>query len=507
MAVARLRAAGGLSDKTRSMLSIDWSSEEPAPAPLQLLAIAVSSADVAAAVEQRFGAAVARAAAAARFGGRSGEKFVFTREQGGELQAVLLLGVGGEPARAGGLRSLAHDAVRGGTGVGATHLVLDLRAGKIADGLDAAHVGNLVAQGLELGTYRYDRWISNEARRRPATVQRVTVLGVDGGAEGVARGQTIAASVARARDLVNGPANLVTPTHLAEFAGGLAKDLADVELKVLEREDCERLGMGCYLAVAAGSAQPPKFIHLKYTPRGESKGRVVLIGKGVTFDSGGLSLKPSDAMMGMKMDMGGAAAVLCAFEAAAKLGVAWEVHAVVAATENMIGGKAYKLGDVLTASNGKTVEIDNTDAEGRLTLADALVYAGKLQPTWTLDFATLTGACIVALGPHIAGVMSRDDELTQRWLAAGDRAGEDMWRLPLPEPLKEQLKSPIADMRNTGDRWGGAITAGLFLSEFTEGQRWVHVDIAGPAMVRKPFGVNDEGGSGFPVATILELLR
>jgi hypothetical protein len=173
----------------------------------------------------------------------------------------------------------------------------------------------------------------------------------------------------------------------------------------------------------------------------------------------------------------------------------------------MINGKAYKLGDVLTASNGKTVEIDNTDAEGRLTLADALVYASKLSPTYTFDFATLTGACIIALGPHIAGVMSHDDELTGKWMAAAERAGEDMWRLPLPEALKEQLKSPIADMRNTGERWGGTITAGLFLSEFTEGMRWVHVDIAGPAMVRKPFGVNDEGGSGFAVATILEFLR
>jgi leucyl aminopeptidase len=234
---------------------------------------------------------------------------------------------------------------------------------------------------------------------------------------------------------------------------------------------------------------------------------VCLVGKGVTFDSGGLSLKPSDAMMGMKMDMGGAAAVLCAVEAAARLGSPYEVHAIVAATENMTGGSAYKLGDVLTASNGKTIEIDNTDAEGRLTLADALTYAGKLEPTYLLDFATLTGACIIALGPHIAGVMGKDDELVAQWLAAGARAGEDAWRLPLPEPLKEQLKSPIADMRNTGDRWGGAITAGLFLSEFTEGQRWVHVDIAGPAMVRKPFGVNDEGGSGYAVASILEFVR
>jgi len=491
------------------MLSIDWTSEEPAAAALQTLAVVVPSSDCAATVERQFGASVAEAAAAARFTGRAGDHFRFTRERGQSLQSVVLLGVGADAPTPGRLRSVAYEALRAASQLGAQQLVLDLRAGP-GEALSPVQLGNLVAQGLELGTYRYDRHLS-EARRRPSTVQRVTVLSDQrAGSEGVARGQVVAASVIKARDLVNGPANEVTPSYLAEYAAGLVdalKDSADVRLKVLEREDCEKLGMGCYLAVAQGSDQPPKFIHLQYTPRGERKGVVCLIGKGVTFDSGGLSLKPSDAMMGMKMDMGGAAAVMAAFDGAARLGVPWEVHAIVAATENMTGGKAYKLGDVLTASNGKTVEIDNTDAEGRLTLADALVYAGKLQPTYLLDFATLTGACIVALGPHIAGVMSKDDELAAQWMAAGERAGEDMWRLPLPEALKEQLKSPIADMRNTGERWGGAITAGLFLSEFTEGQRWVHVDIAGPAMVRKPFGVNDEGGSGYAVAALLEFLR
>jgi leucyl aminopeptidase len=490
------------------MLSIDWSSQDPAAAALQTLAVVIPARDCATTVERLFGAPVAQSATAARFTGRPGEQFRFTREQGGALQTVVLLGAG--DLNAGRWRSLGHEAVRAAGQVGAEHLVLDLRNLDQGPAPDAAQLGSLVAQGLELGTYRYDRYLA-PAKRRPTTVQRVTVLGEHAAAsEGTARGQEIAAAVMRARDLVNGPANEVTPTRLAEFAAEVVTrigDAADVRLTVLEREECLARGMGCYLAVSLGSDQPPKFIHLQYTPRGASKGRVCLVGKGVTFDSGGLSLKPSDAMMGMKMDMGGAAAVLCAVEAAARLGSPYEVHAIVAATENMTGGSAYKLGDVLTASNGKTIEIDNTDAEGRLTLADALTYAGKLEPTYLLDFATLTGACIIALGPHIAGVMGKDDELVAQWLAAGARAGEDAWRLPLPEPLKEQLKSPIADMRNTGDRWGGAITAGLFLSEFTEGQRWVHVDIAGPAMVRKPFGVNDEGGSGYAVASILEFVR
>lgn len=490
------------------MLNIDWTSEEPVGIGDHLLAVAVPSADCATALEQRFGATVARAAQAARFRGRAGEKFGFFREQAGHAQHVVLFGVGDGLKAAASVRTLAHDAVRAGSAAGAGRVVLDLRAS--GDTLGAVHLGELVAQGLQLGTYRYDRWFSNEDKRKPTSVGRVTVVATStAAAEGTARGQVIAASIGKARDLVNGPANLITPTFVAQFAQDIARELADrgVSCTVLEREDCEKLGMGCYLAVARGSVQPPKFVHLQYTPKGQTRGRVCLVGKGVTFDSGGLSLKPSDGMMGMKMDMGGAAAVLCALEAAARLGLPWEVHAIVAATENMIDGNAYRLGDVLTASNGKTVEIDNTDAEGRLTLADALTYAGKLQPTYLLDFATLTGACIVALGPHIAGVMSKDDELVTQWVAAGERVGEEMWRLPLPDALKDQLKSPIADMRNTGDRAGGAITAGLFLSEFTAGQRWMHVDIAGPAMIKKPFGVcGEEGGSGFPVATILEFL-
>ncbi|MBL4686137.1 MAG: leucyl aminopeptidase, partial [Nannocystaceae bacterium] len=198
--------------------------------------------------------------------------------------------------------------------------------------------------------------------------------------------------------------------------------------------------------------------------------------------------------------------VIGAFEGAVQLECEYELHAIVAATENLVNGRAYKLGDVLKASNGKTVEINNTDAEGRLTLADALIYAGKLNPTIVIDFATLTGACLVALGPKIAGVMTHDDALLADWTAAAALTSEEMWRLPLPEDLKEQLKSKIADMRNTGERWGGALTAGLFLSEFTEDMRWMHVDIAGPAMVSKPYGITTAGGSGFPVATILELL-
>jgi leucyl aminopeptidase len=211
-------------------------------------------------------------------------------------------------------------------------------------------------------------------------------------------------------------------------------------------------------------------------------------------------------MLDMKLDMAGAAAVISSFEAAVKLGVPWEIDVVVAATENMVSGHAYRLGDVLVASNGKSVEINNTDAEGRLTLADAMIYCAALEPDLMIDFATLTGACMIALGPKIAGVMTNDERLAEDWLDAAKRSGESMWRLPLPEDLKEQLQSKVADMKNTGERFGGALTAGLFLSEFTEGRRWMHVDLAGPAMASKAYGLTTPGGTGFAVATILEFL-
>ena len=489
------------------MRNINFSPTEPVPAAGQALVVGVVDAG---AIEARFGAPVAAAAAAARFHAKPGERFSFSRLDRDYLVPVTLLGLGEPICAADAARKVAFDAVRAARAAGAEHLVLDLRGALAAPAGPeaAAHLGSLLAQGCELGLYRFDRYLP-EAQRPALALERATIVSELGGlSAGSERGRIIAAAIRRARDLVNEPASVATPSHLAATAQAIAAELADagVRCDVLERDECERRGMALFLAVARASAEPPKFIHLRYSPKAPSKGRICLIGKGVTFDSGGLSLKPSDGMMGMKMDMGGAAAVLAALEGAARLGMPWEVHAIVAATENMIGGRAYRLGDVLRAANGKTVEIDNTDAEGRLTLADALLYAGGLKPDFTVDLATLTGACIVALGPHIAGVMSPDEGLTKAWLGAASRAGEEMWRLPLPGALKELLKSPIADMRNTGDRAGGSITAGLFLSEFAAGQRWLHVDIAGPAMVKKAYGVTDEGGSGFGVATLLELL-
>ena len=512
-----MRAAGtrGLREVRRvgcaingAMLQIEWTTDEPASGAGQLLAVPLRIDYDAAALADRFGTGVREAVDAAPFVGKPGETFAFTREVGGALQLVTLFGVGGGLDKAAALRQLAHDVVREGQRLGVRRVIVDLR-GEAGTTRSPSDVGMLFAQGAELGTYAYERFLS-EDNRRPKTVQQVVVWSASAAAaEGTQRGRVIAESIATARDLGNGPAELVTPTFLADTAKRIVEGLgssADVELTVLDRDECQKRGMGCFLGVAKGSDEPPKFIHLRYRPRGKAKARIALIGKGVTFDSGGYSLKPTDGMLDMKLDMAGAAAVISAFEGLAKLGVPYEVHVMVAATENMVSGHAYRLGDVLVASNGKSVEINNTDAEGRLTLADALVYASALEPDLVIDFATLTGACIVALGPKIAGVMTPDDALWESWSAAAARAGEEMWRLPLPDDLKEQLKSKIADMKNTGERYGGAITAGLFLSEFTGGRRWMHVDIAGPAMAAKAYGVTTPGGTGFPVATILELL-
>jgi leucyl aminopeptidase len=262
--------------------------------------------------------------------------------------------------------------------------------------------------------------------------------------------------------------------------------------------------MGAFLGVAAGSQQPPKFIHLTYRPAGRPRRRVAIIGKGITFDAGGLDLKTAEGMLRMKDDMSGAAAVLGLMRAVPRLRPPVEVHGLIAATENMPSGSALRPGDVLRAMNGTTIEVGNTDAEGRLTLADALAYAARhVKPDAVIDVATLTGACVVALGPLCAGLFANDQRLADRLLAAADRAGERVWQLPLIEEYREQLKSEVADLNNVGQRGGGAITAALFLREFAGDLRWAHLDIAGPAFTEKELPLAAKGGTGIAVRTLL----
>jgi len=364
-----------------------------------------------------------------------------------------------------------------------------------------------LVEGALLGSYRFEKYRSKEATT-PDKLAQLTILVSGEEPLAVARGEIVARAVATARDLVNEPASKLTPQKLAETAAAVAEERG-LECKVLGPKECEKQRMRLLLAVAQGSVEEPRFVHLTYRPKGKerAKRKVVIVGKAVTFDSGGLSLKPAASMLDMKTDMAGAAAALGVVQALPALGLKSEVHVLIPAAENMLSGSAYKVGDIVTGLGGKSVEIVNTDAEGRLTLADALAYAAKLAPDEIIDLATLTAACVVALGPHIAGVMGNDRAFVERVLGAARRVGEEMWPLPLPERLKEQLKSPVADLKNSGERWGGALLGGLFLREFVGKVPWVHVDIAGPASAEKDAGHVRKGGTGFGVATVLEYLQ
>jgi len=376
-----------------------------------------------------------------------------------------------------------------------------------ADGLPARTRAQAVVEGAVLGTYRFDKYLKEKNGK---ILESLAVVEPDrrqqpAAREGLRVGEALAVATCLARDLVNEPANVVTPSSLAQRAEEIARE-GSLGIKVLEREDCAKLAMGAYLGVAQGSQEPPKFIHLTYAPR-RPRRRVVVIGKGITFDSGGLDLKTADGMLRMKNDMSGAAAVLGIFQALPRLKLPVEVHGLIAATENMPSGTAQRPGDIVRAMNGLTIEIGNTDAEGRLTLADAISYAvARVEPDEIIDMATLTGACVVALGPLCTGLFANDQPLADRLLAAAETAGERLWQLPLIDEYRDGLKSDVADINNVGPRGGGAITAGLFLKEFTQGKPWAHLDIAGPAFVDKDGPLGGKGATGVAVRTMLTYL-
>ena len=324
----------------------------------------------------------------------------------------------------------------------------------------------------------------------------------------IAEIEPICNGVKFARELVAAPPNFLTPSQLAQEAKKLATDY-NLDLKILEQKDCADEKMGAYLAVAKGSDLEPKFIHLKYSPKTPKK-KIILIGKGLTFDSGGYNLKVGASQIEkMKYDMGGSASVLGTARAIAELKPNnTEVHFIVAACENMINGSALHPGDIVKASNGKTIEVNNTDAEGRLTLADALVYACKLQPDAIVDLATLTGACVIALGDEIAGLWTDNDQLSEQLTRAAGKAGEGIWRMPMQDSYKAGIKSSIADLQNTGPRAGGSITAALFLKEFVNPSiPWAHIDIAGTCWTEKDRDVTPKGATGYGVRTLINWIK
>ncbi len=318
----------------------------------------------------------------------------------------------------------------------------------------------------------------------------------------IAQGQATALGMALTQDLANMPSNFCTPVHLAQTAIELGKT-AGFEVKVLERDEMIQMGMGAFMAVAQGSDTPPKLITLQYNGGNKNQAPIALVGKGVTFDTGGISLKPGASMDEMKYDMGGAATVLGVFKALAELKPAINVVGVIPSTENMPSGKAIKPGDVVTSLSGQTIEILNTDAEGRLLLCDALTYAQRtFKPGLVIDIATLTGACIIALGNHVSGLLGNDQPLIDRLLQAGQTTYDRFWQLPLGEEWDEQLKSNFADMANIGGREGGTITAAQFLARYTKEVKWAHLDIAGTAWQS---GAN-KGATGRPVPALVEFI-
>ena len=371
--------------------------------------------------------------------------------------------------------------------------------------VDPAQAVTVAAQAVRLALYSDQRFRSKpEPSLHP---ERLELLGplpntLSSALEAV---HPICAGVELARELVAAPPNSVTPSALADSAAQMAREHG-LDLKVLERSDCEAKGMGSFLSVCQGSDMEPKFIHLTYRPSGPATKRVVLVGKGLTFDSGGYNLKVGAAQIDMmKFDMGGSAAVLGAMRSIAELrpkGV--EVHMLVASCENMINGSAVHPGDIVSAADGTTIEINNTDAEGRLTLADALLYACEQKPDAVVDVATLTGAIVVALGSEMAGLWSNDDALAESLDRAAEAGGEGLWRMPLRRSYKDGLKSKLADFKNTGPRPGGSITAALFLEHFvSQGTAWAHVDIAGTVWNDKGQGINPAGATGYGVRTLV----
>ncbi|MBV8784253.1 MAG: leucyl aminopeptidase [Gammaproteobacteria bacterium] len=437
------------------------------------------------------------------FAGRAGDTLLVADLPGVSASRVLLTGLGSKKQfHRKAWRRACQSALAAltRTRIGSCAIAIDRPE---ARELDDYYLGRQVAELTGSALYRINDL--KTGKKPPAAALKRVLAGpvrkASAAERGLEQGQAIAAAMNVQRDLANLPGNLCTPSYIAEEARALGKRHG-LKVKVLDEPAIRREKMGCLLAVAQGSQQPPRFVVLEYSGGAKAQTPVVLVGKGVTFDSGGISLKDPPGMDEMKFDMSGAAAVIAALTCAAQLRLPLNVVGLVAAVENMPGGRAVKPGDIATSASGQTVEILNTDAEGRLILSDALHYARRFQPQAVIDVATLTGACVVALGHHHSGVMGNDERLVQELLAAGVRADDRCWQLPLTEEYGEQLKSNFADFANVGGRDGGAITAATFLGKFAQGLKWAHLDVAGTAYQ----GGAQKGSTGRPTPLLADFL-
>jgi leucyl aminopeptidase len=460
-------------------------------------------------------AAAADLLASGEVSGKIFESALIHRPQGLKAKRLLLVG-GGKAANFSGyeLRKLAGTAVRFLKPRSIRQFAFIAPEGW--SGGNAADAVKAVAEGAFVGNFDPDTYKSD---RKDQRVEQMTVVAPGKQDEARLRraleeGRIVGESQNFTRELVNEPSNRLTPTVLAERAQEMVREIAKnadgfrLSIETYGADKIKELKMGAFWSVAQGSDEPPALIIIKYEPQGAPQKPVLgLVGKGITFDTGGISIKPADGMEKMKYDMAGGAAMLGAMRAIALLRPKIKVIAIVCATENMPSGKAQKPGDVQIAMSGKSIEIINTDAEGRLVLADGLHYARQLGCTHLVDAATLTGACVVALGMVNAGIFANDEEIFLRFSRALERAGEKMWRLPLDEEYKEQIRSSIADIMNTGGRWGGAVTAAMFLKEFAEETPWIHLDIAGTAWMDDNKAWIAKGPSGVAVRSLVEFVR
>jgi leucyl aminopeptidase len=492
-------------------IDIQLSSEAPLEIAADLLVIGVLQSTARAgalppalkALDAALGGALAKLATKEEFSGKRDQAIAIATLGRLPADKVVVLGLGERRSlRPPEVRTFAAKAARAANNEKVETLALALPAG-IEGEL------RFVAEGLELGAYRFVKYLT--AERRPKVDLKSVVVAVPGKVDAKARaaialGRGVAAGVNLARDLSNEPPNVIYPETFAAAAATAATDYG-LKCEVFDFDEIRRRGMKLIEAVGRGSSREPRLVHLAWAPRG-AKRKLAFVGKGITFDSGGISIKPSAGMGEMKHDMSGAANVVGLMAAVAALKPKIEVHAVAALAENMPDGDAYRPGDIWGSLDGKTVEIINTDAEGRLVLADALAYTRSLSPELIVDNATLTGACIVALGNTCSGWYANDDDAAATFATALKDSGETMWRMPLLEDLREQIKSEVADVKQTGDRYGGSITAALFLREFVGDSRWIHCDIAGPANVDRPSAwMQTKGATGHGVLTFLAMVE
>lgn len=424
------------------------------------------------------------------FKGKFKESYLLQTYDKIPARKILVMGIGKK-------EDLTSDKVRE-IGAKITNKVNSIKAKTVAvDFENLDKYKRELAEGLLIGNYKFDKYKSNKDEDNEEEI----IVSLDIKEDDLKIAEITISAMETARNYANEPASVMTPTKLAEIAQNI-----ELNTKVYSGYEIEEMNMGAFYAVGKGSSEDPKFIHITYAPKNAKK-KIAIIGKGITFDSGGLNIKPASSMLTMRDDMSAAACVLGVMSKLKELNAQIEVHGIIAACENMPGCSAYKQGDILTARNGKTIEVDNTDAEGRLTLADALCYACELKVDEVIDLATLTGACMVALGTQAAGIFGNDQDLIDRLIKSADKAGERYWQLPMYKEYGDGLKSEMADMKNSGGRWGGASSAAIFLQNFVkEGQKWAHIDIAGVAFLDSAQKYYIKGATGAGVRTLINYI-